>query len=244
MTPQPREGSAEEGASPTGVSSHAVDVPENLDPGHQILRQFSHRCRNSLSGIRLGLYLLKREAEGQAPACWDELARTYEEIEQLFDTLQRIYQSEPLTLVRSPLGQLISERLPLWQSRYSKNGRAIEIDPPADDVPGDFDPMRFGLGLDAFVAWRSESRDSIQPRLAWRVAGDRFEVCWQEAPRPTQLGDEFQGGFGQSQPPGCSQSLALLLLARVAATHDGSLEARNDPALEITLRWPRFRGNA
>ena len=51
--------------------------------------------------------------------------RTYDEIEKLFDGLQRIYQSKSLTLVRSPLGQLFAERLPLWRARY---GRVVAND--------------------------------------------------------------------------------------------------------------------
>ena len=241
MSPQPHEGSAEQGPCPSSLRPHPLDDLENLDPGHEMLRHFSHRCRNSLSGIKLGLYLLKKEAEGPLPSCWNELARTYVEIEQLFDRLQRIYQSESLTLVRSPLGELIIERLPLWRSRYGKRGRTILIDPPAEDVPGDFDPMHFGLGLDAFVAWRAESGDSIQPRLAWRVTGACFEICWQESHPATNDADESATGFVRSQPSDSTQSLALLLLARVAASHGGELETRNDPALGITLRWPQFR---
>ncbi len=244
MSLQPHEGSAEHALCPSSPRPRPLDGTANLDSGHQMLRHFSHRCRNSLSGIKLGLYLLKKEAEGPLPSCWNELARTYDDIEQLFNRLQRIYQSESLTLVRSPLGDLIIERLPLWRSRYGKRGRTILIDPPDNDVAGDFDPMHFGLGLDAFVAWRAESCDSIQPRLGWRVAGDCFEICWQETHATPHDPDECATGFVRSSHSGPTQSLALLLLARVAATHGGELETRNDPALGITIRWPQFRDRA
>jgi hypothetical protein len=244
MSPQPPEGSGELGPCPSRLHPRPAEAPGILDPGHQMLRHFSHRCRNSLSGIKLGLYLLKKEAEGPLPSCWNELARLYDDIEQLFDRLQRIYQSETLTMVRSPLGNLIIERLPLWRSRYGKSGRTILIDPPAQDLAGDFDPMHFGLGLDAFVAWRAECGDSIQPRLGWRVAGDCFEICWQETRAAAAGPDERATGFVRSQLPDPTQSLALLLLARVAASHGGELETRNDPALGITIRWPQFRQKA
>lgn len=212
----------------------------NLELGVQMLRYFSHRCRNSLSAIKLGLYLLGREVEGPLPSCWSELTRTYEEMEQLFDRLQRIYQPASLTLVRSPLGPLIAERLPHWRSCYGKRVRTILIEPPAQDVPGDFDPMHVGLGLDALVSWRAECGDSIQPRLAWRVAGDCFEISWQEFRPAANESGEFASGLLRSQPTDCAPSLALLLLARVAGAHGGELETRNDPALGITLRWPQY----
>jgi hypothetical protein len=156
----------------------------------------------------------------------------------------RHFSHESLTLVRSPLGDLIIERLPLWQDRLAKRGRTILIDPPAHDVAGDFDPMHFGLGLDAFVAWRAECGDSIQSRLGWRVVGDYFEICWQETPAETNHADECATGFVRSGCTDSRQSLALLLLARVAASHGGELETRNEPALGITLRWPQFRERA
>ena len=35
--------------------------------------------------------------------------------------------------------------------------------------------------------------------------------------------------------------MALLLLARVAADHNGELETQSDPSFEVTVRWPQFR---
>lgn len=242
MSPQPREGLAKDGSCSPSARPHSIDGLGRLDPGHQMLRHFSHRCRNSLSGIKLGLYLLKKELDGPAPSRWDELGRTYEEIEKLFDGLQRIYQSRSLTLVRAPLGQLIGERLPGWRSRYRTGGRTILLDPPRQDLPGDFDPMHLGLGLDALVAWRAECGDSQQPRLAWRATGARFEICWEESDpvEPDRPGCSHDAGRG-SRPADSTESLALLLLARVAADHGGELETRRDPALGIKLHWPQFR---
>ena len=64
MSLQPHEGSAEQGTCPSNLQLHPVDDPENLNLDRRILRHFSHRCRNSLSGIKLGLYLMKKEADG------------------------------------------------------------------------------------------------------------------------------------------------------------------------------------
>jgi hypothetical protein len=242
MSPQPREETAEDGSFSATCISDPIGGPGNLEPGPRMLRHFSHRCRNTLSGIKLGLYVLRKELEGQSPSRWTELGRTCDEIEKLFDGLQRIYQPTSLTVVRAPLRQLFAERLPVWRSHFVARGRTILVDSPEGDPPGDFDPTHLGLGLDAFVAWRAESSDSREPRLGWRVTGGQFEISWQES--PFEVHNE-QGRSKCSSPgPGpsdCATSMALLLLARVAADHNGELEASNDPALKVTVRWPQFR---
>ncbi len=60
-------------------------------------------------------------------------------------------------MVRSPLGLLVTERLPSWRSWFSGKGRTLDIDRPNHDDSGDFDPMYLGLGLDALIAWRAET---------------------------------------------------------------------------------------
>ena len=93
-----------------------------------------------------------------------DLGRRCDEIEKLFDRLDRIYQSTPLFLVRSPLGQLFAERLRTWRSLYPDWAPAIALDPPKHDAVGDFDPSQLGLGLDALVMSRAESGKSREPR--------------------------------------------------------------------------------
>jgi hypothetical protein len=242
MSPQPREESTEDGPSLATCAAHPTGEPANLDLGPRILRHFSHRCRNTLSGIKLGLYVLKKELEGQSPSRWTELGRTCDEIEKLFDRLQRIYQPTSLTVVRSPLGQLFAERLPIWRSHCAAWGRTILVDPPKGEPSGDFDPTHLGLGLDAFVAWRAESSDSRESRLGWRVIGGQFEISWQESPVEGHNGQaRSERSSGRSSPSDCAGSMALLLLARVAADHNGELESQSDPSLELTVRWPQFR---
>jgi hypothetical protein len=207
-----------------------------------MLRHFSHRCRNTLSGIKLGLYALRKELEGHSPSRWTELGRTCDEIEKLFDGLQRIYQSTTLIVVRAPLRQLFAERLPVWRSHYAARGRTILVDSPDREPPGDFDPTHLGLGLDAFVAWRADSADAREPRLAWRVTGGQFEISWQESPVEAHNGQARSERTSPGpSPTECPGSMALLLLARVAADHNGEVEAQSDPALEVTVRWPQFR---
>src|SRR5271166_4199566 len=106
MSPQPNEGPVEAGPCSPSPRSHAEECLSHYDCGHNMLRHFSHRCRDSLSGIKLGLYLVEKELKGPSLCRWNDLARTYEGIEKLFDGLPRVYQSTSLTLVRSPLGQL------------------------------------------------------------------------------------------------------------------------------------------
>ena len=218
------------------------DAPANHDLARRMLRQFSHRCRNTLSGIKLGLYVLRKELEGQSPSRWTELGRTCDEIEKLFDGLQRIYQSTSLTVVRSPLGQLFAERLPVWRSRYAARGRTILVDTPERDAAGDFDPTHLGRGLDAFVAWRADSSDSGAPRLAWRVVDGKFEISWQES---LDRRAERAGAV--------STSFARPLARRLRgfngpfAAGPGRRRSRRRAGgpqrapLDVTVRWPHFR---
>ena len=184
MSPQPHEGPAEQG--PSSSTLGLEDDPEGLDHLRQMLGRFNHRCRNSLNGIKMGLYLFKREGEGPMHRCWIELAQIYEEIERMFDRLQVIYRPLSVTMVRSPLGLLVTERLPSWRSSFSRKGRTLDIDRPNQDDSGDFDPMYLGLGLDAFIAWRAEAgHPKWQSCLSWRIADGCFEVSWDEV-RPCE----------------------------------------------------------
>ncbi len=157
MSSQVHAESVEENDRAKGWCSAGRADPANLDFGQRMLRHFSHRCRNSLHGIKLGLYLLRKELETPSHSRWKDLVRTYDDIEKLFVGLERVYQSNSLTFVRSPLGQLFAERAPLWRARYPEWGRSIRLDPPAQDLPGDFDPSHLGIGLDRLVNWRAES---------------------------------------------------------------------------------------
>jgi len=209
-----------------------------------MLGRFSHRCRNSLSGIKMGLYLFKREAEGPMHRSWIELAQNYEEIERLFDRLQVLYRPVCVTMIRSPLGLLVTERMPSWGSLFSRKGRALDIDRPNQDESGDFDPMYLGLGLDAFIAWRAEAgHPNWQSCLSWRIADGCFEVTWNEVPPGSHSpGEQDEVGIAQGPRPSVRvDTLALPLLARVVAAHGGYLETTSESAFAIKLRWPQFR---
>jgi len=242
MSPQPHEGPAEEGLSTSIL--RLIDNPERIEHLRQMLSSFNHRCRNSLNGIKMSLYLCKHEVNGPKPRCWFELERTYQELERLLDRLQVISRPLPLTVVRSPLGRLVDERLPSWRSWFNVRGRTIQVDAPGDDPPGDFDPMYLGLGFDAFVAWRAEAAHADwQTLLRWRISDGFFELSWEEAclenGPPAHDGEisQIQG----SSPNGGVDSLALPLLARIVSAHGGYLETDSDPALAMRLGWPRFQ---
>jgi hypothetical protein len=227
----------------------------NPGPGHdsqtiqqarQVLGCFNHRCRNSLNGIKMGLYLFKRQTSGPLHQCWAELAQSYADIERLFDRLQLIYRPMSVNTVRSPFGLLVNERLPAWTSSLSTRGQTLSINPPEKDDPGDFDPMYLGLGLDSFVAWRAAAgRPTGQSTLSWRIADRCFEISWDE------LGSANRSARGQPElglSQGARQSsrvdtLALPLLARVVAAHGGFVETLSDPAFGIKLRWPQFQSS-
>jgi len=239
-----------EGTADGGLSSAIlpwVEQPERIGDLRQFLSGFTHRCRNSLHGIKMSLYLCRRGIEGPVPDAWARLERAYRETERLFDRLQEIYRPMCATVVRSSLGQLLAERLPVWRFWFTERGLTLEADPPAEESLGDYDPMHLGSGLDAFIAWRLEEGISCgNVRLAWRVNQGFFEIEWNEVDRQVPAAVESRG-IPRSDRSGefrSGDSLALPLLARIASAHGGRVIFRWDPAFHLTVRWPRFRADA
>jgi hypothetical protein len=224
-----------------------VEQPERIGDLRQFLSGFTHRCRNSLHGIKMSLYLCRRGIEGPAPDTWARLERTYQETEQLFDRLQEIYRPMCTTMVRSSLGQLLAERLPVWESWFAARGITLEADRPAEDGLGDYDPMYLGSGLDAFIAWRLEKGFACERvRFAWQVDEGFFAIEWNEVDGEFPSGVEAGGEpvSDRSSESRSGDSLALPLLARVAAAHGGRVAFRWDPAFQLTVLWPRFQSEA
>jgi len=124
----------------------------------------------------------------------------------------------------------------MWKS----GGGVLEVDSPPVDLEVDFDPTVVTQALDAFVAWRLESRPAGGvARLSWRSFPDRIHVNWSE------LAAGFDGacrGLGAS-PRGAGRvdTLALPLLARVAVLHGGSWHLGPGPEFEFSIEWPRFQ---
>jgi hypothetical protein len=241
MSPQPHEGPAEEGLSDSLL--RLVADSDRLDQLRRLLSGFSHRYRNSLNGLKIALYLCRRDPAGPLPACWAELDRTYQELESLFDRLQAIYRPMSLTMVRCPLGQLIAGRLESWRSWFRADGRSLCINGPVNDSPGDFDPMHLGMGLDAFAAWRAAAGDvGCDSLLGWQARQGWFEVWWNEV-RSAEGTDPRQcTDMDSSRKDRATSSdlLALPLLARIVHAHDGRLESTSAPGFGIKLCWPQF----
>ena len=99
-------------------SALPVENSEGVGNLGDMLSCFNHRCRNSLNGIKMSLYLFKRELGASMPGTLGELERSYYQLEVFFDRLQMVYRPLSLTLVRSPLGRFFNEQLPSWRSRF------------------------------------------------------------------------------------------------------------------------------
>jgi hypothetical protein len=228
----------------SGSILRLVDDPAQIDCLRQMLRTFSHRCRNSLNGIKMSLYLLKREHPLPMLDCWDELERTYQAIECLFDRLQFIYRPLSMTMVQCPFGQFVAQHLPAWRSWFAANGRTLEIGPPAQEALGDFDPMHLGQGLDAFVAWRAERGHTAgTAHLSWAIEQGFFDINWTETAPSTDCAgqDSIVRASSELQSSDSVDPLALPVLARIVQAHGGQLEQARGPSFGIRLRWPQFR---
>jgi hypothetical protein len=244
MSSDPLDGDvAEDRSRPIG---EVLDRGERSEHLREVMTSFSHQCRNSLNGIKLSLYLYKRGALGSTPASLDALERLYRDIERSFDRLRVIYRPLSVTVIRHPLGQLLAERLPSWQSWFEARERVLAVEAPDHDLAGDFDPIQLGLGLDAFVAWRAEAGPvRSQPKLSWSVDDHTFFVDWDEGSDRTraQNGSHTNGDHDEGAAIR-DDSLALSVLARVVAAHGGHLERSGEQVLSVRIRWPRFQERA
>ena len=244
MSPRPHEGPAEEGLSSSFL--RFVHDPEQVECLKTVLSGFCHRCRNSLNGIKMSLYLFRREARGAVPDCWGDLEAIYHQLERLFDHLQAIYRPMPITMVRAPLDDLIDQHVPKWRCWFESRGRTLQRDPPESEVLADFDPSQLGAGLDALAAWRAEAGDTkALTRIAWGVRDGSIEVRWDEVlsddpPVPVEHADGFTRRDGPASSRGADM-LALPILARIVAVHGGRLECKREPWFSVQLRWPQFQ---
>jgi hypothetical protein len=242
MLPRPHDGTAKEGLSSSLLQ--VVHEPEQLDRLRSVLSDFCHRCRNTLNGIKLSLYLCRREARGAVPDCWAELEAIYQQIEVLFDHLQSIYRPMPLTMVWSPLDDLIGHHVPIWRSWYESRGRSLELDAPEAEVQAEFDPAQLGAGLDALASWRAQSDDGGRvTRIGWGARDGWVEVGWEEVGPPDRREPleraEAREVMRRNSSSGRLDPLALPLLARIVAAHGGGLNFRRGPGFRMTLGWPQ-----
>jgi hypothetical protein len=211
----------------------------------QVLRDFSHRCRNLLNSIRMGLYLAKRGATQPLPAQWLHVERTYLRIESLLDRVQTIYRGCTPTLVRAPLGSLIHERHSTWSEWIQRGGGQFSIEYPSEEFAGDYDPMYLGSALDALVQWRSSILTSeTRACLRWRTTERSFELEWLELTSsvPTSSVPSRPSSRPSPEIDPAFESLALPLLARAVMDHGGELICPDRFAgFTLQLRWPLQR---
>jgi hypothetical protein len=245
MSPRPHEGPAEEGLSSSLLQ--IVHDPERVDRLREALSGFCHQSRNSLNGIKMSLYLFRREARGPIPECWDDVETIYQEVVSLFDRLQTIYRPITLTMVRSPLDMLIHHHILRWRSSFEARGLAIRVDAPDTEVPADFDPAQLGLGLDAIAAWRAEvCAAGTLTRIAWTARDGTIELCWEEVvPHHPSHSPGNALGFVPRARNTARRRVDLLelpLLARIIAAHGGRIDRTGGTAFQLRLRWPQFQG--
>jgi len=221
-----------------------LDDVDNVDWLREILSGFSHRCRNSLNGMKLGFYLCKRESPGALPSVWHELEQTYELIERTLDRLQLIYRPLNLTMVESKLGSMIAEHEASWKACFAAHGKELVVNRPLSERLGRFDPMYLGQGLDAFVAWRAEATPvKSRVKLGWCARADRLGIHWNEESsdlldaRDASNAPEVEDPqtFFQRQ----ADSLALPLLVRIVRAHDGRMFHAHDSNRSLRIEWPR-----
>ena len=245
MSPQPHEGPAEQVCLPGSVP-HAVTEKEQNDCLRRLLSGFSHRCRNSLNGIKMSLYLYRRASKGHVPQCWTEIERSYQKIETLFDHLQLIYRPMTLTMVRGSLGHLIRDHHSKWRASLQSKGMALEVDPPLKEIDGDFDPIQLGIALDAMATWRAEVADSKNhTRISWRTHEGFFEIVWEEFPaNSSDLPIDSRGEAGLNPDHrNCARadSLVVVMVSRILSVHDGRLERPCSRSLKWRMHWPLYR---
>jgi hypothetical protein len=239
MNSQEQEAEADEGLS--GSLFRIVQDERKIKQLRHELGNFSHRCRNVLSGMKMSLYLLRRQVPGSLPGWWENIEQNYRGIEQLLDELQSIYRPMPLTLVRAPFRSLVRDRESSWRDWFARGRVALEISPPAEEIAGDLDPMCLRMGCDAFLGWRAAA---LQPghvgRLFWQTADDWLHACWQESPGVARAPETVLDSLAKdrsTQPTG-RWMLALPLLARVVKAHGGSVQWTRFPAFEVRFGWP------
>ncbi len=236
MSIHPHDGSADDGLSSSLL--RFIDDGQ-LEPLRQALSGFNHRCRNMLNSMKMGFYLTRRAADGPLPERWDELSRTYTEVERLFDLIQAIYRTMSLTLVRRPFGAIVEERRRGWIAAFDREGLTLRIEPPEDEEDGEFDAMRLSAALDAFVTWRAASlAPGGEAVLAWTTTPQGFEVDWSEAASAMFDGTPRKPKSPHEGLAATTRSLALPLLARVVAEHRGRLDWSPRPRVQASLRWP------
>ncbi len=216
--------------SPAPPLWRMVSDPIGVAALYRHLGEFCHEFRNRLNSLQLCLYLANPDSEDEVGP-WGQAEAAYRDVLGQVERLQEICRPMQLDVMRFPLGLLMADFATAWERRFSARGLGLRARPPADDVEGDFDPMRLARGLEAVGAWRlASATPGTEVEIAWGGRGDVMWVEWSES---------GSGHAAVRRDSGPSGLLALGLAARVVAEQGGRLTIDEGPGLAISLRWPR-----
>ncbi len=194
----------------------------------------------------MSLYLFRRASKGHVPQCWTEIERNYQQIETLFDHLQLIYRPMTLTMVRCSLGHFIRDHHSKWRTSLQSKGMTLELDPPREELDGDFDPIQLGIALDAMARWRAEvAHSKNHTRISWRTHDGFFEIVWEEFPADSSDRPIDSKGEAGLDPDArtClrADSLVLIMVSRILSVLGGRLERPCSRSLRWRMHWPLYR---
>lgn len=217
-------------------------VPVASDPAqaetlYRSLRDYCHTVRNRLNGLKITLYLASQDASGPDRDALSDLEHHYQGIERFVDQLQMIYRPLHLDPMSIHLGTMLEDRREAWASRMDLRGMTLRWLPPRDEPRGRFDPIRLIAALDAFVTWRAEvGTPGGTAHVSWRFHDGTVAMAWEEPPsfEEPELAHE-------DIPPA---SLALPILARVVAAHEGRLVVDEGDGFRVRIRLPIDPGPA
>ncbi len=194
------------------------------------LGEYSHQCRNRLNSLKLCLFLAIRQSTADRSELWDEIDRSYLNLERRVERIQLLCR--PLTLTHLPiaLDLLIEDRRSTWTRTMAEAGCELAFVAPKDRAVVSYDVPSMGVALDALVAWRAgHSYRGRSARVRWSAENGRAQIYWEEF-------GEAQGRKGEPDVEGATWSLPLV--ARIVTAHGGDYRLESTPNWQITLTWP------
>lgn len=196
------------------------------------VREFCHVVRNRLNCMKISLYLASLDAEPEESRDLADLDRIYNGIERFMDEIQSLCRPMEIDPMPLGLGVVLDDRRAAWEHWFRERRLHLDWLRPSIDPVGRFDPVRLTSALDAFAAWRASCAPiDSHIRVAWGVEGDQILMTWEEP--MANLEADLAPVEDRPAP------LALALLARVAAVHQGRLDLASQPrGLRLRLRWP------
>lgn len=208
------------------------DRPEDVEAIHRFLDRWSHRVRNQLNAMKLGLYLARRSwAAEQGLGQLDEVERCYARLEKLVEHLHQFFRKMDGTMLEAPMASFLEARCRFWQDRWSKSGRRIHLTQlfPRPTAMVRISSKSLTEALDTFADWRrSELPPGTDVRISWTTQDDQHLVEWEEYPPE-----------GEAQADRAAEGvlcgLAQPLLARVLCGHGGRLERSCDRKFKLWL---------